>query len=316
MTKPIVIRTELKLPRDFRRADFLAFHARDQQAIAEQVDENSLAKGLLWHQLPTRLSIQFKRYKAEVSLEIDAAAKEKVSLANQPALQTQLLARAHHLLGLNQDLQDFYQRFEQHPELGPLIQHQRGLRVPQAAHPFEALTWGIIGQQISVAAAVSIRRNFIIASGTQHSSGLWCYPAAQQVAQLSCIQLQEAGLSQSKAQTILTLSQAVITKQLSLDYWLVKSWKQGHLDADEMSQALLAIKGIGPWTLSYALLRGFAWLDGSLHGDVAVRRNLQQLLNLDEKPTPTFTQQWLAKFSPYRALAAAHLWAQQSTQSY
>ncbi|MGS0627859.1 MULTISPECIES: hypothetical protein [Photorhabdus] len=33
-----------------------------------------------------------------------------------------------------------------------------------------------IGQQISVSAAISIRRRFIQAMGIQHPSGLWCYP--------------------------------------------------------------------------------------------------------------------------------------------
>jgi pilus assembly protein CpaD len=40
--------------------------------------------------------------------------------------------------------------------------------------------------------------------------------------------------------------------------------------------------------------RGFAWLDGSLHGDVAVRRGLQTLLNDADKPGERQTEAWLA----------------------
>lgn len=74
--------------------------------------------------------------------------------------------------------------------------------------------------------------------------------------------------------------------------------------------------GIGPWTLNYTLLRGFGWLDGSLHGDVAVRRGLQLLLESDEKITEAEAQTWLVEFSPWRALVAAHLWAAKSTLAY
>jgi DNA-3-methyladenine glycosylase II len=57
-------------------------------------------------------------------------------------------------------------------------------------------------------------------------------------------------------------------------------------------------------------------LDGSLHGDVAVRRNLQLLLNTAEKPDEKTTQSWLATFSPWRALIAAHLWKMQKVEGF
>ena len=61
--------------------------------------------------------------------------------------------------------------------------------------------------------------------------------------------------------------------------------------------------------MDYALLRGFARLDGSLHGDAAVRRQLQRLLGAEEKLTQPFVRDWLQPFAPWRALVAAHLWA-------
>ncbi|HSX51859.1 MAG TPA: hypothetical protein VLF09_12910, partial [Cellvibrio sp.] len=95
------------------------------------------------------------------------------------------------------------------------------------------------------------------------------------------------------------------------DYW------QGNiLAAQDIYNALIQVRGIGPWTVNYALLRGFGWLDGSLHGDVAVRRNLQRLLQCDEKIDEKTTQVWLERFSPWRALVAAHLWAMQKQAGF
>jgi DNA-3-methyladenine glycosylase II len=81
------------------------------------------------------------------------------------------------------------------------------------------------------------------------------------------------------------------------------------LPVEEVRESLLRLRGIGPWTVNYALLRGFGWLDGSLHGDVAVRRKLQRLLGASASMSEADTQSWLAQFSPWRALVAAHLWA-------
>ncbi len=43
-------------------------------------------------------------------------------------------------------------------------------------------------------------------AGVQHSSGLWCYPDAQRVAQLPLEALRSVGLSLNKARTIAQIS--------------------------------------------------------------------------------------------------------------
>ena len=122
--------------------------------------------------------------------------------------------------------------------------------------------------------------------------------------------LRQAGLSTTKAQTLIALSERIEKGLLPLDKWVDAP------PVEEIRSELLAIRGIGPWTVSYVLMRGFGWLDGSLHGDVAVRRNLQVLLGREEKIREEEAKQWLAEFSPWRALVAAHLWAMQKVEGY
>ena len=207
------------------------------------------------------------------------------------------------MLGLTQRIEEFEHTYRQHPQLGFLISRAPGLRVPLAATPFEALTWAITGQQISVTAAVAMRRRLIQAAGLRHSGGLDCYPDAGRIARMSEADLRQAGFSQAKTRTLIELSHKVLENLLPLGEWSVT------LPVDEMYEKLSLVRGIGPWTISYALLRGFGWLDGSLHGDAAVRRSLQTLLNHSEKVTEDYAKRWLADFSPWRALVAAHLWA-------
>lgn len=130
-----------------------------------------------------------------------------------------------------------------------------------------------------------------------------CYPDAAHVAALEEEQLRAAGFSQTKARTVRAVSEQVLAGDLPLDDWLLD------LPADAVRERLLAVRGIGPWTVNYTLLRGFGWLDGSLHGDVAVRRALQMLTGSTEKIGEAAARDWLASFSPWRALVGAHLWA-------
>ncbi|MDA3875778.1 MAG: hypothetical protein PF483_01675 [Halothiobacillus sp.] len=293
------------LPADFRPGDILAFHRRDAQEIAERVTETALHKGMIWAGQPACLTIEFSDDIAQASLAVDGTATE-----DQPAFETLV----HRLLGLSQNIEAFEAHYREHPQIGPMIARNPGLRVPVTTTPFEALTWAITGQQISVMAAVSLRRKLIIAAGVPHSSGLFCYPEARQIASLTVADIRQAGYSLTKTNTLLTLSRQIVDGTLPLDEWAATPAMPRTMD--DIRARLLAVKGIGPWTVSYALLRGYGWLDGSLHGDVAVRRGLQDLLQTEEAINETQARDWLEPFTPWRALVAAHLWALQSTTTY
>jgi len=301
MTTPVrdervLLSCSFELPPDFRERDILAFHNRDTLAIAEQVDGRTFRKGLAWNGHAACLTIRFRDRCADAELAIDGNAST-VGLDS-------LISMVQRMLGLTQQIEGFEQTYRDHSPLGALIARQSGLRVPLAATPFEALTWAVTGQQISVKAAITLRRKLIMAAGLKHSGGLSCYPDAGHIAGLTMLDLHQAGFSQRKAQTLITISEMVLENRLPLDSWMVDS-----PPVDQIHEQLLRIRGIGPWTINYALLRGFGWLDGSLHGDVAVRRGLQLLLGVSEKITEDKAKQWLADFSPWRALIAAHLWA-------
>jgi len=284
----------IALPDDFRVSDVLDFHGRDALAVAELIGVDCLKKGLICEGHAACLSIVFRLGHADVELAIDGSAN-----SDQDYLENVV----RRMLGLNYQIEDFENSFRNHPQIGLLIAQHPGLRVPVSATPFEALTWAITGQQISVGAAVSLRRKLIQVTGVRHSCGLACYPDAECISNLSEEQLCQAGFSTTKAQTLLLLSRKVMENRLPLDAWV------SSLPVDEIREHLLRIRGIGPWTINYALLRGFGWLDGSLHGDAAVRRQLQLLLGSTEKLSEDFTMRWLAEFSPWRAQVAAHLWA-------
>ncbi|OHX11274.1 DNA-3-methyladenine glycosylase family protein [Chromobacterium sphagni] len=290
-----VSRCDIPLPENFRPEDILAFHRRDGERLAEQVDDHGLKKGLLWRGLPSCLELRFQPGAARLSLAIDGAA------AADDAGRLASLGRR--MLGLDQPVEAFERQYGAHPQLGRLIAARPGLRVPQTAFPFEALAWAITGQQISVQAAVSIRRRMLQLCDCRHSSGLLCHPDAARLAGLDADQLGQAGFSHAKSRAILALSRDAAAGALPLDAWL------DGVPVEEISERLLAVPGIGPWTVSYALLRGYGWLDGSLHGDVAVRRAMQMTLGLPDKVSQPQAQRWLQDFSPWRALVAAHLWA-------
>lgn len=298
----MLIAQSLPLPLNYRPADMLSFHGRDSQSVSERILGNTLQKGMFWHGKPALLSISLQAGLARIDLQIDDA---------QPCPEDApvLIALARRMLGLTQDIEQFEAAHGTHPVVGTMIRQQSGLRVPVCASPFEALSWAITGQQISLAAALSLRRKLIRQAGIRHSSGLYCYPDAYHLSGMDSDTFRLAGISQGKATALLSISHAVLEQRLPLDDWL-------HAPAElfpDISAALRNIKGIGPWTVNYTLLRGYGWLDGSLHGDAAVRRAIRTLLQSapglqTDELTEKSAESWLQPFSPWRALLAAHLW--------
>lgn len=285
---------QAKLPDHFRVQDFLSFYHRDPQSPTEKIDGHTITKALMYEQQPSLLSLVFNKNHVQADLHIDNA-------TNHTSAQKPFNAWVQHIVGLNQDISGFEQAFLEHPQLGAIIQQQQGLRFAQTTTPFEAVSWAILGQQVSVAAAVSLRRKLIQLVNNSHSSGFLCYPNAQQVSQFSVEQLRSIGLSNTKAQALQTVSQQIAGGEIQLNY------QSNAQQIEQLQEQLLSIRGIGPWTVNYTLMRGCAWLDSSVHGDAAVQRYLKVVLN-QETISAKQTQTWLAQFAPWRALAAAHLW--------
>jgi DNA-3-methyladenine glycosylase II len=279
----------ITLPPNYRLGDTMAFHARDPQCTAESVQGQRIRKGIVWRNHPALVDITVDDSQAHCTLSVDAPGLDLRADAHELAKR---------LLGLCLAIEPFEAAHAQHPDFGPLMRRQAGLRICMAATPFEALTWAVTGQQINVGVALQLRRRLILLAGQRHASGLWCYPDAQAVARLSEDQLGEARFSRAKTQAI------VCDGTLPLDDWM-----KTPLDVATIEARLLAIKGIGPWTVNYTLLRGFGHADGSLHGDVAVRNALQRAWGQAEKVSATQTEAWLQQFTPWRSLVAAHLWA-------
>jgi len=282
----------LSLPPQYRLDEVLAFHARDAEGVAEQVGAHSLRKAVLLDGVAVLFEVAFLPGEARCRIAADGELDAATRVRAEEALRS--------MLGLRIDPAPFADFVRKDVIFAPLLERQPGLRIVQSATVFEALTWAIIGQQINLPFAISLRRSFIGQAGRVHSSGLWCYPEAVDVARLGLDALTSRKFSRAKAETLLRVARIVADGELVL-----------RLDDDleHAAAQLLAVKGIGPWTVNYTLLRGYGYADCSLEGDVAVRKAIGRLLGMAEKPGIPEAQAWLAAYAPHRTMAAAYLWA-------
>jgi AraC family transcriptional regulator of adaptative response / DNA-3-methyladenine glycosylase II len=136
-----------------------------------------------------------------------------------------------------------------------------GLRLPGIWSSFEAGIRAIIGQQISVPAARTQLRNLIRGCGDPHSPDQYYFPSPASLYDNPIDYLKMPGARKDCLRAL-------------ANYYR----QQGHDPAqqDIQEQQWLAIKGIGPWTVNYAKMRGLSHPDIFISGDLGIKKALQR----------------------------------------
>jgi AraC family transcriptional regulator of adaptative response / DNA-3-methyladenine glycosylase II len=277
---------DLRLPARYRQQEALRFFGRDAASVSERVDRDAITKCLLIGGEPVVLKIRLSRTLAHCSTDArDVFAAHRI---------------AARMLGLDSGAESFERQFSGDKLLGNKIRSQRGLRIPMTPEPWEALAWAICGQQISVKAAVALRRELISAAGVQHPSGLRAHPTAAQVAAMSAEQLRTLKFSRSKADYILAAARAVASGEVPLD-------RLREISAVRAARMLKAVRGIGDWTVQYTFLRGLGFTDCLPAGDVGLARGLETMC--DGRPDELRIREVMDRYSPWRSYATYHVWS-------
>jgi AraC family transcriptional regulator of adaptative response / DNA-3-methyladenine glycosylase II len=275
----------LRLPSRYRFREVLDFYGRDPMSVGECVSANGLRKALMIGGRPASIEVRFESGAAVCQMDsIDPFAAHRAVVR---------------MLGIDSDAAGFERHFAEDPVLGSLIQRQRGLRIPLTPEPWEAIAWAIMGQQISLKAAVALRRELIGALGTKHSSGLRAHPSAAVVACASVEDLRKLKFSRSKAEYLIAAAQAIASNAVPVG-------TLRDLSARHAARLLGNVRGIGPWTVQYAFLRGFGFADCLPAGDAGLARGLHRLTGA--RPAEAKTREMMKRFAPWRSLATYHVW--------
>jgi AraC family transcriptional regulator of adaptative response / DNA-3-methyladenine glycosylase II len=204
------------------------------------------------------------------------------------------------LLGLDQDAAAFA-RLAKKLGLARLVAGRAELRISQTTSVFDGVLWAIIGQQINFPFACLLKRRLFERTGTLLPNGLFAPPTPAAVAALDPSELLPLQFSGQKADYVIAIARLITQGQLDLESLRAMS-------ATRAERTLLAIRGLGPWSVNYLMMRALGFADCVPYGDTSVTSNLQELFQMEERPDIDATRRLMAVFSPYRSLATNHLW--------
>jgi AraC family transcriptional regulator of adaptative response / DNA-3-methyladenine glycosylase II len=211
---------------------------------------------------------------------------------DDPRATGRLARAARRMLDLDADPEAIAAVLGSDPALGPLVGRRPGLRCVGAFDGWEGLARTVVGQQVSVKGARTLCARLVLVAGTPLAVPVGtlthAFPTAGQVA---AADLAPVGLTGARTRTLQGLARAVADGSVVLD---------GSVPAADALRSLAAVWGVGPWTLSYAAMRVLRDPDAWPAGDLVLRRACAAHgLNPDTDS---------ARWSPWRAYAATHLW--------
>ncbi|HTY94852.1 MAG TPA: AlkA N-terminal domain-containing protein [Steroidobacteraceae bacterium] len=261
----------------------------EQRAIAgiEHVAAASYSRSIAIDGVQGLISVRPAGHALRVSIRISRMA----ALPN-------IIARLRRQFDLAADPSSIAAQLKSDPMLAPLLKQRPGLRVPGAWDGFELAVRAVLGQQITVAAAIRLAGRLVAAYGEplrqpgRHLTH--AFPTPQSLAQADLVSL---GLTRSRAATLNRVAAAAIAQPDLFD---------ARRDLAESVQRLRVIPGVGEWTAQYIALRQMREPDAFPAADAGLMRAMAS------KGQRVSAPELLARaehWRPWRAYAAQHLWA-------
>lgn len=285
----------LNTPREFSFPLCLDFLKRSPKELLHRMTDDSVIKALRTgdeiavfevSSIATALKINF------LTKEPDAALKEAVA------------AYVREWFDLDTDLRPFYQMASTDKILKDLVNRYFGYRIVGQPDLFESLIWAVLGQQINLGFAYTLKQRFVQTFGERLAlpdHEYFLFPSPETVAVIKPETLLSLQFSTQKSRYTIGIAEAFADGTLSKE-------KIRGLPLQEAKHELIKIKGVGNWTANYALMKTFHYPDAFPLEDAGIHNAIKNLKKLDRKPTLAEVTKLFKKYKGWEAYATLYLW--------
>ena len=229
------------------------------------------------------------------------ALRVHLSFPNLAALPA-IIARLRRMFDLAADPQVIQEQLSTAcPLMATLTQASPGLRVPGNWDGFELAMRAVLGQQITVGAAIKLAAKMVDQYGESLALPSADRPGLDRVfptpIRLAAAHLGSLGMPKTRAATLSGVAAALLANPQLFE---------SSASLDEGLAKLLALPGIGDWTAQYIAIRQLREPDAFPAGDVGLMQAIERLEG--SRPTAKQLSERALAWRPWRAYAAQHLW--------
>ncbi|ANU21961.1 DNA-3-methyladenine glycosylase family protein [Planococcus donghaensis] len=284
---------EISTPADFNYEECLVHLGRSSQENLYRIKKDKVIK---------LLNINGERVLFQLTAVPGALRIEFPLSTPTPDEREQVVAYIEDWFDLNTDLRGFYEMAETDSVLNPVVQQYYGLRIIGVPDLFEALVWAVMGQQINLTFAYTLKKRFVESYGDSvvyEEETYWTFPHPETIAALTLEELRALQLTGRKSEYILGIASMMATGDLN---------KERLLEEPDMESKLLEIRGVGAWSANYVMMKCLHDASAFPLADVGLHNALKFQLNMERKPTLAEITELSTNWSGWEAYATFYLW--------
>lgn len=288
----------ITLPEQFNMNANLGYLSREQNECMYEIENDSITKVITIGEIRSLVQINFinnKQMLVQFLNESKPIERWKCE---------EIVKFMDEWFDLNNDLTAFYEMAKADPLLKVPARNFYGLRVIGIPDLFEALCWGVLGQQINLAFAYILKRQFVEKFGDfieWNGNKYWVFPSYERIAQLTPSDLADIKMTVKKSEYIIGIAKLMASEELSKE-------KLMKMDFKDAEKSLIKIRGIGPWTANYVLMRCLRFQTAFPIDDVGLINSIKLLQNMNRKPTKDEITELSIPWKNWESYATFYLW--------
>ena len=285
----------IPLPEEYSHELTLAFLERSPRELLHRIESSVVTKAMRIGANDFVYSIRYKNG----ALVLEFLKGDPTDIEKK-----EIVEYVREWFDLETDLKPFYKMAGKDPMLQQLVKKYRGYRIIGQPDLFESLIWAVLGQQINLAFAYTLKQRFVEKFGEtiDISDGqFYLFPSFNTVAKLTPEALLALQFSRQKAAYTIGIANAFMDGSISKE-------KINALSLSDAKEELIKIKGIGNWTANYALMKTFRYPDAFPLEDAGLHNAIKNQLQLKSKPKPERVKRIFKKYKGWEAYATLYLW--------
>lgn len=287
---------EITPPKDFNFKECLVFLGRSEHEILHRIHDGHLLKLIKIEDELVLLRI------GEISniIRIEFPAQ-----APTQAIREKTAAYVWEWFDLSQELEPFYEMANKDMILHKIVNRYRGLRIIGIPDLFEAFTWAILGQQINLTFAYTLKKRFVQQFGESfifQGNSYWIFPKFETITDISVEELKKLQFTTRKAEYIIGVAQLMKHGQMKKVELLKLQ------DYQQVKNSLMAIRGVGAWTADYVMMKSLHCNAAFPIADVGLQNAIKLQLELERKPVLEEIEELAKVWEGWQAYATFYLW--------
>jgi DNA-3-methyladenine glycosylase II len=288
-------RMYIPVPHEFDFSRNLEFLQRSPRELLHRVNEKEVIKVLEWNGEKILFSIAEGKNQLVVNFLNDSPPPEGRNF---------VINYIREWFDLENDIAPFYELASKDKLLKPLIEKYFGYRIIGQPDLFESIVWAVLGQQINLQFAYTLKQRFVEKFGERlrfNNEDYFFFPSPNVVAGLNDEALLPLQFSRQKSKYTVLLGETFASGEISKE-------KLKGLPLEEAKNMLMKVKGVGNWTANYALMKTFRYKDAFPLEDAGVHNAIKNLKKMDRKPTLDEVKKFFKKYKGWEAYATLYLW--------